>query len=226
MTAADTPEAGPPVIPVGRFEWERIIREDATLSTKLKAVAFVFATHARTAEGDRIFPGNDQLARGASMSLATFKRHRDELVRRGLLQKAKQGNRHRNLADEWRLTMPDLIAPAAVPARAGEQHDVQEHHEDVLPERHQPDTPAAEQRDDAHSEGHHPGEGIPTPYERARRRVEAALAGLDAGTPEFDQARAELVHELSMRVTPTEVRELLGLSELEYRAAKKRRRSA
>lgn len=221
MTAPKS-EAGPPTVPVGRFEWERIVREDDTLSTKMKAVAFVFATHASTSQGDKIFPGNEQLAHGASMSLATFKRHRDELVRRGLISKVKRGNRHRNLADEWRLSMPDLLS-ADDESPAADGPVVLDAGYDVA----QPFPGAGKVVGTSKSQtDRHPNEDIPTPYERARRRVAEAFSGLDEGTPEYEQARVDLAHDLSQRVSGAEVRDLLGMSELEYRAAMRQRRSA
>ncbi|MYR07456.1 hypothetical protein GTV32_14590 [Gordonia sp. SID5947] len=96
-----------PTIPCGRYDWERMIREER-MDRSTKLVALVFASFANV-KGEGIFPGNDQLAYAACMSLATLKRNRDALVRTGWLTKVKHGNRHRGLSDEWRLSMPDLL---------------------------------------------------------------------------------------------------------------------
>lgn len=190
-------------VPIGRFEWERLIRENSTLSRSEKLVAFVCASFANL-DGGGIYPGNQQLAHSASMGLATAKRNRDAVAAAGWLTKVSHGNRHRKRADEWQLTMPELVSVPAVPGVSTEPTPLTAPETVIVP-------PVA---NDA---------GILTPVERARRRVAEALGEFVSGSPAWEQRRAELAGELQNRVMPAEAREVLGYSEIEYRAVMKRR---
>ncbi|MFI8773737.1 helix-turn-helix domain-containing protein [Gordonia sp. NPDC062954] len=202
-TAPSIAEAGPPsTIPVGRYEWERLIRDDPTLSTTAKAIALVIGTYA-SKDGDDIHPGNDKLAAGASASRSTVQRTLALLAERGLITKVRQGNRYRNRSDEWQLSMPDLLAdPVEEPAS-------------------EPDS--AQQIANPAASSDRGGGEFATPFERARRKVSDALDGLEPRSAEWEARRAELAIELDTRVTRSEARELLEYSEIEYRAVMRRR---
>ena len=92
------------LVPVDRFEWERVVRRVQTHSTT-KYLALVLATYADQ-DGSRIRPGVERLALVMCVSEKTVKRAFAELRALGLVERTKQGNRHRGLADEYRLTVP------------------------------------------------------------------------------------------------------------------------
>lgn len=95
------------LVPVDRFEWERVVRRVQTHSTT-KYLALVMATYADQ-DGSRIRPGVERLALVMCVSEKTVKRAFAELRALGLVERTKQGNRHRGLADEYRLTVPSTL---------------------------------------------------------------------------------------------------------------------
>lgn len=95
------------LVPVDRFEWERVVRRVQTHSTT-KYLALVMATYADQ-DGSRIRPGVERLALVMCVSEKTVKRAFADLRALGLIERTKQGNRHRGLADEYRLTVPSTL---------------------------------------------------------------------------------------------------------------------
>ncbi|MFC9838958.1 helix-turn-helix domain-containing protein [Rhodococcus sp. NPDC127530] len=108
--------------PVGRFEWERIIRR-VKMPASTKHLALTLATYADS-DGSRIWPGNERLARVMCVSTSTVERGLKRLRSRGFLQRTKQGNKYAHQADEHRLTVPstllefDLLPPDEGPSLA------------------------------------------------------------------------------------------------------------
>ncbi|WP_156370702.1 helix-turn-helix domain-containing protein [Nocardia arizonensis] len=95
------------MVPVDRFEWERIARRVQMHSTT-KFLALMLATYADS-DGTRIRPGVERLALVMCVSEKTVKRAFADLRALGLVERTKQGNRHRGLADEYRLTVPSTL---------------------------------------------------------------------------------------------------------------------
>ncbi|WP_404314357.1 helix-turn-helix domain-containing protein [Prescottella equi] len=104
MTAQPADELNEGPQPIGRFDWERIIRR-VTLPPSAKFLGFVLATYADP-DGSRIRPGTERLARVMGVSVPTVKRSLAVLRSGGFIVRAKQGNRWANQADEYRLTLP------------------------------------------------------------------------------------------------------------------------
>ncbi|WP_378735368.1 helix-turn-helix domain-containing protein [Nocardia brasiliensis] len=100
------------MVPVDRFEWERIARRVQMHSTT-KYLALMMATYA-DADGSRIRPGVERLALVMCVSEKTVKRAFADLRALGLIERTKQGNRHRGLADEYRLTVPSTLLDEAL----------------------------------------------------------------------------------------------------------------
>ena len=109
MTAvkADDPNAPRPV---GRYEWEAIIRR-LNLSMKTSYVALVMATYADP-DGTRIRPTAPELAAAARMGESTVARYVRELRTAGLIVKTRRGGGRNGTGrpNEYRLTVPlDLL---------------------------------------------------------------------------------------------------------------------
>lgn len=109
MTAvkADDPNAPRPV---GRYEWEAIIRR-LNLSMKTSYVALVMATYADP-DGTRIRPTAPELAAAARMGESTVARYVRELRNAGLIVKTRRGGGRNGTGrpNEYRLTVPlDLL---------------------------------------------------------------------------------------------------------------------
>lgn len=95
------------LVPVDRFEWERVVRRVQMHSTT-KFLALVMATYADP-DGSRIRPGVERLALVMCVSEKTVKRAFSDLRGLGLVERTKQGNRHAGLADTYRLTVPSTV---------------------------------------------------------------------------------------------------------------------
>ncbi|RSD21978.1 hypothetical protein [Amycolatopsis eburnea] len=110
MTAVLSDNDGAPT-PVGRFEWERILRRIA-MPDALARLAFTLATYA-DADGSRVRPGVDQLAADTDKAPRSVKRLLAEL-RDGyglIAQISRGGGRNgKGRAAEYRLVFPaDLL---------------------------------------------------------------------------------------------------------------------
>ncbi|MFF4600132.1 hypothetical protein [Amycolatopsis sp. NPDC001319] len=97
--------------PVGRYEWERIVRR-AQMPKQVKYVAFVMATYA-DADGSRVRPGLDVLAAVTGEGMSTVRRRiaelRDTYGLIGLVSRGG-GRAGRGKAAEYRLVLPlDLL---------------------------------------------------------------------------------------------------------------------
>jgi hypothetical protein len=123
------------VRPVGRYEWEQIIRrarlngaiagkksssgkttKGAISGTLFKAVALAWASYA-SPEGDRIFPGDATVSVDLETSLATVRTVRQKLLELGLMTRVR--GRRADKGEEYRLTLPadllerlDVLTPA------------------------------------------------------------------------------------------------------------------
>lgn len=96
------------LLPTARFDWERVIRR-IRLPAAVKGTALMLASYA-DADGSRIHPGNERLARVTGSSDKTIRRHIAALRDSGLLLKTRHGNRHIGQANEYRLVVPaDLL---------------------------------------------------------------------------------------------------------------------
>ncbi|WP_032376790.1 helix-turn-helix domain-containing protein [Rhodococcoides fascians] len=90
--------------PVGRFDWERVIRR-VTVPPQAMFLGLVLATYANE-DGSRVHPGTHRLARVMGVSVPTVKRGLSVLRETGFIQRVKQGNRWANQSDEYQLTVP------------------------------------------------------------------------------------------------------------------------
>ncbi|MGY4103454.1 hypothetical protein ACW2Q0_28405 [Nocardia sp. R16R-3T] len=93
--------------PVGRFEWERWLRR-LTLPPGAKYTALMAITYGDL-DGSRVFPGVKKLARVMCVGEASVKRHMRVLREVGLIERVKQGNRHAEESDEYRITLPSNL---------------------------------------------------------------------------------------------------------------------
>lgn len=90
--------------PVDRFTWERWIRR-LILPSGVKYTALMAITYGDL-DGSRVHPGVELLARVMNVGTASVKRHLRVLRELGLIERVKQGNRHNNDSDEYRITLP------------------------------------------------------------------------------------------------------------------------
>lgn len=107
------------------YQWERFLLA-ARLPGSTKLVAFAMRTHADP-DGTRVRPGIARLAVLTDLSYATVKRARQQLVKAGLIELAKRGNRRRGGADEYRLVLAEdvlerveWLSPSQIDAAANE----------------------------------------------------------------------------------------------------------
>jgi hypothetical protein len=123
MPSASLPDASHPV---GRYEWERIIRR-AVMPKAVKYVALILATYA-DADGSRVRPGIDVLAAVAGEGQSTVRKRVAELrTTYGLLDVVSRGGGRNGSgkAAEYRLVMPvdllervEMLPPGDVAKRA------------------------------------------------------------------------------------------------------------
>lgn len=91
--------------PVGRFEWERIVRRiDVPASVKLTAL--ILASYADTSTGMRTHPGLKRLTAVTGTSRRTVIRSLEVLRDLGLIERTFHASRSGGKADEYRLTVP------------------------------------------------------------------------------------------------------------------------
>jgi hypothetical protein len=109
MTAVPQPDSTAPR-PVGRFEWEAVLRRLA-LPKEVKYVGFVMATYADP-NGTRIRPGAAELAAAVGDGESTLRRRVSFLRKAGLIVQTSRGGGRNGAgrATEYRLTLPlDLL---------------------------------------------------------------------------------------------------------------------
>lgn len=100
--------------PIGRFEWERILRRIRVSVPSVKLVGFAMATYAN-ADGTKIRPGQKRLAAVLGTSEMTVRRGQAELEATGMLELVFKGHSQGRgqaggYASEYRLTVPsDLL---------------------------------------------------------------------------------------------------------------------
>jgi hypothetical protein len=100
--------------PIGRFEWERILRRIQVSAPSVKLVGFTMATYA-DATGGRVRPGQARLAAVMGTSISTVRRGQSELEDIGMLDMMTKGRSYGRghagaFASEYRLTVPsDLL---------------------------------------------------------------------------------------------------------------------
>ncbi|WP_028265195.1 hypothetical protein [Arthrobacter sp. MA-N2] len=100
--------------PIGRFEWERILRRIQVSAPSVKLVGFTMATYA-SADGGNVRPGQARLAAVMGASISTVRRGQAELEGIGMLDMVTKGRSFGrghigSFASEYRLTVPsDLL---------------------------------------------------------------------------------------------------------------------
>ncbi|ABK02744.1 hypothetical protein Arth_1350 [Arthrobacter sp. FB24] len=100
--------------PIGRFEWERILRRIQVSAPSVKLVGFTMATYA-DADGGRVRPGQSRLAAVIGTSISTVRRGQTELEDIGMLDMVVKGRSFGrghlgSFASEYRLSVPsDLL---------------------------------------------------------------------------------------------------------------------
>lgn len=101
-----------PLVPVGRFDWERILSHCIFKPNTVKLVGFVMATYADLETGGRVYPGDKRISAVACMSIPTVKRTRKILEEAGLLHKVANGSSFGRAAkaSEYQLTAPLVMA--------------------------------------------------------------------------------------------------------------------
>ncbi|MCT9624260.1 hypothetical protein HWD94_03865 [Pseudarthrobacter equi] len=110
----DEPAGGFVRHPVGRFEWERIIRRAIITPPSVKFLGLMMATYA-SADGSRVRPGQARLAAVMGTSISTVERGQRTMEKEGFLEMVFKGHsagrgRNAGYASEYRLTIPsDLL---------------------------------------------------------------------------------------------------------------------
>jgi hypothetical protein len=100
--------------PIGRFEWERILRRIQVSVPSVKLVGFAMATYA-SADGSNVRPGQRRLAAVLGTSEMTVRRGQTELEVIGMLEMVFKGHsqgrgQSGGYASQYRLTVPsDLL---------------------------------------------------------------------------------------------------------------------
>ncbi|MFE4078526.1 hypothetical protein [Paenarthrobacter sp. YIM B13468] len=100
--------------PIGRFEWERLIRRAILKPSSVKLLGLVMATYA-SADGTRVRPGQRRLANVMGTSVSTVERGQRALESYGFVEMTYKGHsagrgRSGGYASEYRLTVPsDLL---------------------------------------------------------------------------------------------------------------------
>jgi hypothetical protein len=101
--------------PLGRFDWERIIRriDDERVPFHLKGFAFLLASYGDS-DGTNIRPGDPRLMAVTGKSSATVRRWRDTLIHLGLIEMQHRGGGtgQSARASMYRLTVPDDLLEA------------------------------------------------------------------------------------------------------------------
>ena len=100
--------------PMGRFEWERILRRAIITPPSVKFLGLMMATYAN-ADGSRVRPGQARLAAVMGTSISTVERGQRTMEKEGFLEMVSKGHssgrgRSAGYASEYRLTVPsDLL---------------------------------------------------------------------------------------------------------------------
>lgn len=99
---------------VGRFEWERAIR-DIPMQPTTKLICLLAATYA-SKDGTNVRPGIAQLAAAAGVSARTVKRSLDEARTIGVLHRVNRGSNsgRAHLTDVYRLSLPKELGVSPV----------------------------------------------------------------------------------------------------------------
>jgi len=93
------------LVPLGRFDWERVIRSfEVDPTTKL--VALMAATYAGK-KGNHVRPGEQLLATDCGLGASTVRKHLARLVTLGLLDLVSRGGGPNRRASEYRLVAPE-----------------------------------------------------------------------------------------------------------------------
>jgi hypothetical protein len=164
--------------PVGRFEWERLIRR-ARLDASVMLVALTLATYAN-GDGSSVKPGQKRIKNVTGYSKATICRALARLREIGLLgyvfQASKDGRE--GTADEYQLTFPldlfqriEMISP--------DEDTDQVMHSHVSPLRHGSGLTRSHQRDNQVSLVRQPGLASETPQEQDQPIDHPATVVLD-----------------------------------------------
>lgn len=100
--------------PIGRFEWERIVRRAVIKPPSAKFLGLMMATYA-SADGSRVRPGRDRLAAVMGTSMSVVDRGQRSLEKLGFLDKVYKGHgagrgRKGGFASEFQLTVPSDLA--------------------------------------------------------------------------------------------------------------------
>ncbi len=103
-----------PLVPMGRFDWERILGRCMLKPTSIKLIGYILATYADLESGDRIFPGNKRIGAVAGASRSTVERGLEILGDAGLIHQLSSGSSYGRgaKASEYRLTAPLILAEA------------------------------------------------------------------------------------------------------------------
>jgi hypothetical protein len=114
--------------PIGRFEWERILRRIRVSAPSVKLVGFTMATYA-DADGGRVRPGQSRLAAVMGTSISTVRRGQSELEDIGMLDMVVKGRSFGRghigaFASEYRLSIPSDLLEAVPMLDADEQNYV------------------------------------------------------------------------------------------------------
>lgn len=101
-----------PLVPMGRFDWERILNHCIFKPNSAKLVGYAMATFADLETGERIFPGNKRIGAITSASRSTVERGIEALEKCGLLHQVSSGSSYGRAAkaSEYRLTAPEVLA--------------------------------------------------------------------------------------------------------------------
>lgn len=94
--------------PVGRFEWERAVREDPAITRTRHHVLLALATFANNRDG-RVVVGEQRLATVTGLSVSTVREHLTGAREAGLLERVTRGHRitgDRVTASTYQLTLP------------------------------------------------------------------------------------------------------------------------
>lgn len=96
-----------------RFRWEKSLRDSESLSTKARHIGHLMATYSN-ADGTKVHPGAELLAKGSGMSLRSVHTATVELRTSGWVELVRAGNARRGHADEYQLQIPTLVvAPSS-----------------------------------------------------------------------------------------------------------------
>jgi hypothetical protein len=105
------------LVPLGRFDWERVVRDwpmTKPMTQKVKLVALVAATYADR-DGTRVRPGEHRLADSCGMGGSTARRFLAVVIELGLLEQVRRGGN--GMATEYRLTAPAADLPTDITAQ-------------------------------------------------------------------------------------------------------------